>query len=225
MPQVRLLQRRSVFASYLIWPRYWLCRRTQWSRCRTGQSCCWRPSLHGLHRLCVGHVKFGVGLHQGSNNSSSSTCWGQVNNSNIFGFLGVGGQSERRWMRDFTWHTERQTYDSWLMKGWLRSKLLQLPVSTKQTVDVQSKSHVSSVEVEFCGSRSWAGARRTHTHARTHRVSRSDCRGFNNSHLILQMQSRVISFYGVTSRIRFTFLLFPQISQTWRYESEPPLKP
>ena len=29
-------------------------------------------------------------------------------------------------------------------------------------------------------------------------------------HLVLQMQSHVISFYGVTSRIRFMFLLFPR---------------
>jgi len=28
-------------------------------------------------------------------------------------------------------------------------------------------------------------------------------------HLVLQMQPHVISFYGVTSRIRFMFLLFP----------------
>ena len=44
-------------------------------------------------------------------------------------------------------------------------------------------------------------------------------------HLVLQMQPHVISFYGVTSRIRFMFLLFPQVSRNWRYESEPPLKP
>ena len=44
-------------------------------------------------------------------------------------------------------------------------------------------------------------------------------------HLVLQTQPHVISFYGVTSRIRFMFLLFPQVSQNWRYESEPPLKP
>jgi len=44
-------------------------------------------------------------------------------------------------------------------------------------------------------------------------------------HLVLQMQSHVISFYGVTSRIRFVFLLFPQVSRNWRYESEPTLKP
>ena len=31
--------------------------------------------------------------------------------------------------------------------------------------------------------------------------------------LYLQMQHHVISFYGVTSRIRFIFLLFPQASQ------------
>jgi hypothetical protein len=31
-------------------------------------------------------------------------------------------------------------------------------------------------------------------------------------HLVLQMQPHVISFYGVTSRIRFKFLLFPQVS-------------
>jgi len=44
-------------------------------------------------------------------------------------------------------------------------------------------------------------------------------------HLVLQMQLHVISFYGVTSKIRFMFLLFPQVSRNWRYESEPPLKP
>ena len=44
-------------------------------------------------------------------------------------------------------------------------------------------------------------------------------------HLVLQMQPHVISFYGFTSRIRFMFLLFPQVSRNWRYESEPPLKP
>ena len=43
--------------------------------------------------------------------------------------------------------------------------------------------------------------------------------------LLLQMQSHVISFYWVTSRIRFMFLLFPQVSLNWRYESEPLLKP
>ena len=31
-------------------------------------------------------------------------------------------------------------------------------------------------------------------------------------HLVLQMQPHVISFFGVTSRIRFKFLLFPQVS-------------
>jgi len=44
-------------------------------------------------------------------------------------------------------------------------------------------------------------------------------------HLVLQMQHHVISFYEVTSRIRFMFLLFPQVSRNWKYESEPPLKP
>jgi len=43
--------------------------------------------------------------------------------------------------------------------------------------------------------------------------------------LNLQMQPHVISFYGVTWRIRFMFLFFPQVSRNWRYESEPPLKP
>ena len=32
-------------------------------------------------------------------------------------------------------------------------------------------------------------------------------------HLVLQMQPHVISFYGVTSRIRFVFLLFPKVSR------------
>jgi len=32
-------------------------------------------------------------------------------------------------------------------------------------------------------------------------------------HLVLQMQPHVISFYGVTSRIRFMFLLFPKVSR------------
>ena len=44
-------------------------------------------------------------------------------------------------------------------------------------------------------------------------------------HLVLQTQSHVISFCAFTSRIRFMFLLFPQVSRKWRYESEPPLKP
>ena len=44
-------------------------------------------------------------------------------------------------------------------------------------------------------------------------------------HLVLQMQPHVICFCGVTSRIRFMFLLFPQVSRNWRYELEPPLKP
>ena len=35
-------------------------------------------------------------------------------------------------------------------------------------------------------------------------------------HPVLQMQPHLISFYGVTSRIRFTFLLFPQVSLNWR---------
>ena len=93
----------------------------------------------------------------------------------------------------------------------------------------------------------WHHTSHTHTHAHTHththtntlantqvhrsgttkyRVIRNDCRGFNNCHLVLQMQPHVISFYGVTtSRIRFMLLLFPQVSLNWRYESEPPLKP
>ena len=53
-----------------------------------------------------------------------------------------------------------------------------------------------------------------------YRVIQNDCRGFNNFshtiHLVLQMQPHVISFYGVTSRIRFMFLLFPQLSRNWR---------
>jgi len=48
-------------------------------------------------------------------------------------------------------------------------------------------------------------------------------RCYSPGHLVLQMQ--MISIYGVTSRIRFMFLLFPQVSLNWRYESEPPLKP
>jgi len=40
-----------------------------------------------------------------------------------------------------------------------------------------------------------------------------------------QWQPHVISFYGVTSRFRFMFLLFPQVSRNWRNKSEPPLKP
>jgi len=62
-----------------------------------------------------------------------------------------------------------------------------------------------------------------------YRVIQNDCRGVNNlsytMQLVLQMQPHVISFYGVTSRIRFMFLLFPQVFRNWRYESEPPLKP
>ena len=45
-----------------------------------------------------------------------------------------------------------------------------------------------------------------------YRVIQNDCWGFNFSytiHLVLQMQTLVISFYGVMSRIGFMFLLFP----------------
>jgi len=62
-----------------------------------------------------------------------------------------------------------------------------------------------------------------------YRVIRNDCRmmirRYSPGHLVLQKQPHVISFYGVMSRIRFKFLLFPQVSRNWRYESEPPLKP
>jgi len=50
-------------------------------------------------------------------------------------------------------------------------------------------------------------------------------RCYSPGHLVLQTQPHVISFYGVTWSIRFMFLLFPQVSRNWRYESEPPLKP
>ena len=53
-----------------------------------------------------------------------------------------------------------------------------------------------------------------------YRVIQNDYRGFNNLsytiQLFFQMQPHVISFYGVTSRIRFMFLLFPQVSRNWR---------
>ena len=53
-----------------------------------------------------------------------------------------------------------------------------------------------------------------------YRVIENDCRGFNNLsytiHLVLQLQLHVISFYGVTSRIRFVFVLFLQVSRNWR---------
>ena len=59
-----------------------------------------------------------------------------------------------------------------------------------------------------------------------YRVIRNDCRGSNNlSYTFSRCKPHVVSFYGVTSRIRFMFLLFPQLSRYWRYESEPPLKP
>jgi len=55
------------------------------------------------------------------------------------------------------------------------------------------------------------------SHKFKYRVIRNDCRGFNNLsytiHLVLQMQPHVISSFGVTSRIRFMFLLFPQVSR------------
>jgi hypothetical protein len=53
-----------------------------------------------------------------------------------------------------------------------------------------------------------------------YRVIQNDCRGFNNLsytiYLVLQMQAHVISYYGVTSRIRFMIHLFPQLSRNWR---------
>ena len=66
---------------------------------------------------------------------------------------------------------------------------------------------------------------RTRSMCASYRVIRNDCRGFNNCHLVPQMQPHVISFYGVTSRIRFMFLLFPRVSRNLQYESEKPLKP
>jgi len=36
---------------------------------------------------------------------------------------------------------------------------------------------------------------------------------FTTCHLVLQMQPHVISFYGVTSRIRFMFLFLPSIPE------------
>jgi len=51
-------------------------------------------------------------------------------------------------------------------------------------------------------------------------VIQNDCRDINNLsytiHLVLQMQTHVISFYRATSRIRIMFLLFPQVSRNWR---------
>jgi len=44
-------------------------------------------------------------------------------------------------------------------------------------------------------------------------------------HLVLQMQPYVIYFYGVTWRIKFMFLVFPQVSRNRSYESEPPFQP
>ena len=41
-------------------------------------------------------------------------------------------------------------------------------------------------------------------------------RCYSPGHLVLQMQPHVISFYRVTSRIRFMFLLFRQVSRNWR---------
>jgi len=53
-----------------------------------------------------------------------------------------------------------------------------------------------------------------------YRVIQNDCQGFDNLsytiHLVLQMQPHVISFCGVTSSIRFMFLLFPQVCRNWR---------
>ena len=45
-------------------------------------------------------------------------------------------------------------------------------------------------------------------------------------HLVLQTQPHMISFYGVTSRIRFNVPPLPaSIPELKVYESEPPLKP
>ena len=57
------------------------------------------------------------------------------------------------------------------------------------------------------------------------RLERCLLRCYSPGHLVLQMQPHVIYFYGFTSRIRFRFLLFPQVSRNWRYESERLLKP
>ena len=50
-----------------------------------------------------------------------------------------------------------------------------------------------------------------------YRVIQNYCRGVNDLsytiHIVLQMQPHVISFYEITSRIRFMFFLFPQVSR------------
>ena len=49
-----------------------------------------------------------------------------------------------------------------------------------------------------------------------YRVIRNDCRGFNNLSYTIHLRFLVISFYVVTSRIRFMFLLLPQVSRNLR---------
>ena len=44
-------------------------------------------------------------------------------------------------------------------------------------------------------------------------VGRMMIRCYSPDHLVLQVQPHVISFYGVTSRSRFMFLLFPHVSR------------
>jgi hypothetical protein len=86
-----------------------------------------------------------------------------------------------------------------------------------------------SVVFKMCCAELWCfmdDSREFHKHIYLHGVIRKDCRGCNHHrHLVLQMEPHVISFYGVPSRIRFMFLLFPQVSRNWGYRSEPPLKP
>ena len=57
---------------------------------------------------------------------------------------------------------------------------------------------------------------------RKYRVIKNDCRGYTQ---YTPDATPCDFFYGVTSRIKFMFLLFPQVSRNWRYKSEPPLKP
>jgi len=106
-------------------------------------------------------------------------------------------------------------------------------VASKEHIPWRNDSHFVSrryfscrAYVESSGKGKWFGVCGFFfTGSQKYRVIRNDFRGFNNCHLVLHMEPYVISFYGITSRIRFMFLPFPQVSRNWRYESEPPLKP
>ena len=87
-------------------------------------------------------------------------------------------------------------------------------VAYRKKVNVSANKHVRSFSA-LCFFFSY-NKKKSAVNKLINRVIRNNCRGFNNLsytiHLVLQMQTHVISFYEVTSRVRFMCLPFPQVS-------------